>query len=386
MISIPYVYILLILIIIWAIYRTIVLIKSKENNIIREVTINIFFIYFLILINLTICKMGMLKVSIQNKLYINFIPFTETVKMFKDNIIGVGNAFYNVIGNVILFVPLGFFIPLLFNKKNRVSIILLYGFSTSLLIELIQLITAQNITDIDDIIFNTLGAVLGFYIYNIFYNFIEKTKLIYLVTKVTSKFDGSLLALSIKPLSVMVCAISIFTIIYMYNSTISRNESNEDIAKVVFSDSTNYQAVKDISEYKLFLQDNGDYVDLISLESVLNNRWLNSKIMIGQYEKCRGNYSICPIFEKTIDESNNSISFAVFGKNRSANKVEITFDGDTYIEELKINEYFLVTFPIFKTFKDSDIDNIYDVEKNTLLKIRFLDLSGNEYNEMKFAN
>ena len=388
MITIPYIYITIILVIIWAIYRIIVLIKSKEKNILREVTINIFFIYFLILIKLTICKMDMLKIRFQNKFYFNFIPFVETIKMFKDNLFGIGNAIYNVIGNILLFVPLGFFIPLLFNKKNKISSILLYGFCTSLSIEVIQLITTNNFTDIDDVIFNTLGAVLGFCIYNIFYYIIKKTKLISLVTKVTSKFDGSLVVLSIKPLSVMFCAVLIYSIITMYNSTISRNESNEDIAKVVFKDSinTNVEVVKDVSEYKLFLKDNGDYVDLISLEDVFNNRWLDNTTIIGQYHKINGDYSICPIYEKIIDESTVSISIAVFGKNKNASKVEINFNGNTYIEELKTNEYFLVTFPRFETFKNSDIDNIYIKDKNNLLKIGFLDSKGKEYNEMKFAN
>ena len=92
MITISYIYIAAILIVIWTIYRIIVLIKSKEKNILREVMINIFFIYFLILINLTICKMGMLQISFQHRFYINYIPFVETINMFKDNFMGIGNA------------------------------------------------------------------------------------------------------------------------------------------------------------------------------------------------------------------------------------------------------------------------------------------------------
>ena len=165
MITISYIYIAAILIVIWTIYRIIVLIKSKEKNILREVMINIFFIYFLILIYRTICKMGILQISFQHRFYINYIPFVETINMFKDNFMGIGNAIYNVVGNVLLFVPLGFLIPLLFKKKNKIFNIALYGFYASLAIEFIQLFTPINLTDIDDIIFNTLGAVLGFFIF-----------------------------------------------------------------------------------------------------------------------------------------------------------------------------------------------------------------------------
>ena len=203
MITIPYVYIVFILIIIWVIYRIII----KEKNILREVVINIFFIYFLMLINLTICKMNMLQISFQNRCYVNYIPFIETIKMFKDNFTGIGSAIYNVVGNILLFAPLGFLIPLLFKKKNKIANIALYGLIASLAIELIQLLTATNFTDIDDIILNTLGAVLGFFIFNVFYCLIKKTKLGELVRKVTSKFDGNLVALSIKPLSIMFGAV-----------------------------------------------------------------------------------------------------------------------------------------------------------------------------------
>lgn len=72
--------------------------------------------------------------------------------------------------------PLGFFIPLLFNKKNKISYIAAYGAIISTIIEVIQLQQTYNITDIDDIIFNTLGAILGYLVFNMLYKFMEKTK------------------------------------------------------------------------------------------------------------------------------------------------------------------------------------------------------------------
>ena len=228
---------------------------------------------------LTIFKGSNLSIMFENKLYVNYIPFMETINMFKNNYMnymGIRNAVYNVVGNILVFVPLGFLIPLLFEMKNKIIYIALYGFLTSLAIDFVQLFTAFNITDIDDIIFNTLGSIFGFIIYNLFYYIIKKTKLGYLFKKVTSEFNGSLLALSIKPLSIMVGVFLLTTIITIYNSTISANASNEDIAKVIFKDSSNtgFQAVKDLSDHKLFLKDEEDYVQLIRIETVWNDRWL----------------------------------------------------------------------------------------------------------------
>lgn len=386
MIRISYIYIASILIVIWAIYRIIVLMKSKEKNILREIAINIFFIYFLIVIYLTICKMDMLQINLQNRVYINYIPFVETIKMFQDNFMGIGNAIYNIMGNILLFVPLGFFIPLLFKNKNKIVNIVLYGFCASLAIEIIQLSTAINVTDIDDIIFNTLGAVLGFFTYNIFYYIIKETKLRELIRKVTSKFDGNLVALSIKPLGTMLGAVLIFIIITIYNSTQPANISNEDIAKAVFkySSNTNFEALKDVSKYKLFLKDEGDYVNLITLERVLNNRWFDNRTSIGQYGKNNGDYSIGTIYDSII-EDNISMSIVVFGENKDASKVEINFNGKKYIEEIKPSEYFIVTFPSFEVIENSDMYNLYNGQESKILKIRFLDSNGNEYNEMKLA-
>lgn len=82
---------------------------------------------------LTIFKGSNLSIMFENKLYVNYIPFMETINMFKNNYMnymGIRNAVYNVVGNILVFVPLGFFIPLLFEMKNKIIYIALYGFLT----------------------------------------------------------------------------------------------------------------------------------------------------------------------------------------------------------------------------------------------------------------
>ena len=62
--------------------------------------------------------------------------------------------------NVVLFLPLGFLLPLLWPEWNRMIPALLFGAAFSLLIETSQLLNIR-FTDIDDFLLNTLGAVLG---------------------------------------------------------------------------------------------------------------------------------------------------------------------------------------------------------------------------------
>lgn len=67
----------------------------------------------------------------------------------------------NIVGNVLLFLPLGFLLPLIIRSKQGFAWQLLFGVLVSLAIELCQYLFAARIFDIDDILLNTLGTVFG---------------------------------------------------------------------------------------------------------------------------------------------------------------------------------------------------------------------------------
>lgn len=73
------------------------------------------------------------------------------------------NGFDNLFGNVLAFMPLGFLIPVSFPEIDRWWIILLHSFWLSLCIELFQLVSHFGAFDVDDILLNTLGGLLGFF-------------------------------------------------------------------------------------------------------------------------------------------------------------------------------------------------------------------------------
>lgn len=74
--------------------------------------------------------------------------------------------FKNTILNIILFIPLGIMLPFLWKKYNTLRATLLFGFCMSLAIELLQIFTYRA-TDINDLIANTLGAVVGYFAFRI---------------------------------------------------------------------------------------------------------------------------------------------------------------------------------------------------------------------------
>lgn len=79
----------------------------------------------------------------------------------------------NTILNIILFVPLGVFLPAIWPQYRSLSRVAAAGLAFSLSIELLQLFN-WRLTDVDDLLTNTLGAVLGFYLFRLVYMFVTK--------------------------------------------------------------------------------------------------------------------------------------------------------------------------------------------------------------------
>lgn len=73
----------------------------------------------------------------------------------------------NTILNILLFIPLGFLLPTIWNDYRTAKKTILTGLGTSFIIEILQIFTFR-LTDIDDLITNTLGAVAGYYLYSSF--------------------------------------------------------------------------------------------------------------------------------------------------------------------------------------------------------------------------
>ena len=67
----------------------------------------------------------------------------------------------NLLGNILLFLPIGILVPLVSGWKKWYKTALI-SFGSSLLIEIVQLITKRGYVDPDDVIFNVTGAMIGY--------------------------------------------------------------------------------------------------------------------------------------------------------------------------------------------------------------------------------
>lgn len=90
----------------------------------------------------------------------NLIPIIDIVNSPLDYI-------RNTVLNIVLFVPLGFLLPTVWKEYRSLRTTALVGLMLSVLIEVLQIFTFR-LTDVDDLITNTAGAVLGFYMARLF--------------------------------------------------------------------------------------------------------------------------------------------------------------------------------------------------------------------------
>ena len=81
---------------------------------------------------------------------------------------GSWNLFlWNVVGNVCVFIPFGIFLPKLFKRCRNMLLVTLLSLELSLVVEVIQLMTRVGSFDVDDLLLNTIGGMLGYLIYKI---------------------------------------------------------------------------------------------------------------------------------------------------------------------------------------------------------------------------
>lgn len=163
-ISIP-IYILLLIILI-----------RKKTSLKKVVLGSLFYFYIIIILWITIFPIpihGLKEIGIIGGWNNNFIPF-----MWIFDILSTHNMSFiikQIIGNILLFIPMGFFIALTWKNKNHFKKYLLIGFLCSVFIESLQYTISfllgfnYRITDIDDVLLNTLGFVVGLFLYRLFY-------------------------------------------------------------------------------------------------------------------------------------------------------------------------------------------------------------------------
>ena len=169
MIQISYASMVTVISIIWIIIRAIVCFKNKQCDWKRELQLILVYICIVVVVRFTFFPFAKADGKIQPLIFdtatmwpfrINWLPF---VNLFDYPC--TRDILINVIGNTTMFIPLGIVWPIVFKELDTHTKIIAAGIGCSLLIEILQLPFYVRVSDIDDLILNSLGYIAGYGIY-----------------------------------------------------------------------------------------------------------------------------------------------------------------------------------------------------------------------------
>ena len=108
------------------------------------------------------------RVGVERDYQYNLEPFREIKRYMQYyEVLGMKNVIVNLLGNVVAFMPYGFWLPVISKKCDGLFRILLCSLSCSLAVEVTQFVTKKGSFDVDDLLLNTMGGLLGFWCYRI---------------------------------------------------------------------------------------------------------------------------------------------------------------------------------------------------------------------------
>ena len=131
------------------------MIASAGNK--RKLIIALFAIYILIVLWITLIdrEFGNRRAML--------VPFWEFANVIK----GIRRSFFigQILGNLVMLMPLGFMLPII--RKVSLKQVFLISLCFSVAIEITQFITGRGLMEFDDVFNNTVGAVLGYKVYDV---------------------------------------------------------------------------------------------------------------------------------------------------------------------------------------------------------------------------
>ena len=154
---------------VWAALRGALWIRRGKIDWKREALLLLMYVNLAVILRFAFFPMARVDGRVQPLLFdasalrpfrLNLLPFVN-LKFYSSK----SDLLLNVIGNVAMFIPSGIILPILYRKLDRLWKALGVGAMMSLGIELLQLPFSVRATDVDDLIQNTCGVLIGYGIY-----------------------------------------------------------------------------------------------------------------------------------------------------------------------------------------------------------------------------
>ncbi len=154
---------------IWLLVRGVVWIRERRIDWKRELRLLLVYICVIVVARFTFFPFAKADGRIQPLVFntanafpfrINLVPFVNLTDYAEKS-----DAILNFVGNTAMFIPIGIVWPIVYKKLNTHTKVIAAGVGFSLFIEILQLPFFDRVSDIDDLILNSLGFLLGYGIY-----------------------------------------------------------------------------------------------------------------------------------------------------------------------------------------------------------------------------
>ena len=150
----------------WLLVRLFFRLRDKSVDWKREARLLLVYVCIVVVVRFTFCPFGKVNGQIQPLLFDSekILPFwlnlTPFVYLF--DYPSMKDALVNLIGNIAMFIPLGIVWPAVFPKLDKPWKVIAAGVGASLCIEILQLPFFARSSDIDDLILNSTGYLMGY--------------------------------------------------------------------------------------------------------------------------------------------------------------------------------------------------------------------------------
>ena len=149
--------------------------EDHRKKVFRRLGILLFVVYLAMLSYFLFFSERLGRIYLERTYHYNLELFKEIRRFWVyRHSLGMWSVGLNLIGNVVAFLPFGAFLPILFEKCKKFYLTTLLCFEFSLCVEVIQLVWKVGSFDVDDILLNTLGGMLGYLCYHIYTAAVKK--------------------------------------------------------------------------------------------------------------------------------------------------------------------------------------------------------------------
>ena len=145
-----------------------VLVTVEKKKLARRGVKILFYLYIVVIFYFVLLSERYGRDTGYDTSHVNLVLFREINRFWTyRHLLSTEAVVTNLFGNIFAFSPFGFMIPIVLNKKRALFRAVLSTFFFSLVIETSQLIMKVGVFDVDDLLMNTVGGLIGYIVYRI---------------------------------------------------------------------------------------------------------------------------------------------------------------------------------------------------------------------------